>query len=220
MLADRAYNPLCLSIWQSAIKTRKSTVLHIWPWVCVADGNSNTFVIMYMMMLWNHEILWQPYSEISLIYRCYWVRFQFCHPIIWIYCVVPLFLVNYAIKWIIFYVQMQLQSVLPLPLCWWCIFHCFFQAKRWTEISARPPRLWSPCPVRCLARGTACSATGPPGLLVLRPAPAKPSRESRWGHAPFWLITPGKVSLHLSTVRQSPAPSCMEIYADEARILA
>lgn len=117
MLADRAYNPLCLSIWQSVIKTRKSTVLHIWPWVCVADGNSNTFVIMYMMMLWNHEILWQPYSEISLIYRCYWVRFQFCHPVIWIYCVVPLFLVNYTIKWIIFYVQMQLQSVLPFFLC-------------------------------------------------------------------------------------------------------
>lgn len=167
-------------------------------------------------------MMWQPYSEISLIYRCYWVWFQVLSPShLNLLCCSLVFseLYNVEMNYIL---RSNAASVGPsfLPLCWWCIFHCFLQAKRWTEISARPPRLWSPCPVRCLARGTACSATGPPGLLVLRPAPAKPSRESRWGHAPFWLITPGKVSLHLSTVRQSPAPSCMEIYADEAWILA
>lgn len=119
MLADRAYNPLCLSIWQSVIKTRKSTVLHIWPWVCVADGNSNTFVIMYMMMLWNHEILWcgNPILRFLWYTAVIGFDFKFCHPVIWIYCVVPLFLVNYTIKWIIFYIQMQLQSVLPFFLC-------------------------------------------------------------------------------------------------------
>lgn len=25
-------------------------------------------------------MMWQPYSEISLIYRCYWVRFQVVSP--------------------------------------------------------------------------------------------------------------------------------------------
>lgn len=95
-----------------------------------------------------------------------------------------------------------------------CVFffcHRFLQERRWTEIFAPPPWLQSLCHARCLAQGTACSVTGRHGLRALRRAPARTSRGSRWGPAPFWPTTPGKVSLHLPSV--SPAA----VYGNECR---
>lgn len=86
----------------------------------------------------------------------------------------------------------------------------FLQERKWTGSSARPPRLQSPWPVRCLAQETVCSVIGRPGPAAPRPAPVRPSRGSRWGRAPSWPTTPGKVS---------SATFSMEMYADEARIL-
>lgn len=80
----------------------------------------------------------------------------------------------------------------PLMFC-----HLFLQERRLTGISARLRRLQSPCRARCLAQGTVCSATGPRGLPVLRPAPVRPSRANRWEPVPFWHTTPGKVSLRV-----------------------
>lgn len=77
----------------------------------------------------------------------------------------------------------------------------FPQKRKSTGTSARCPRLRSPSPARCLARGTACSAIGRAGPPAPRPAPARPSRASRRGRAPSWPTTPGKVSL---TCRRPP----------------
>ena len=90
-----------------------------------------------------------------------------------------------------FHIKLQFQPLIRL--------HVVFipQARGWTGTSARLPRPPSLCPARCPAPGTACSATGPPGPPAPRPAPVKPSRGSRWGPAPSWPTTPGKVSLHL-----------------------
>lgn len=92
-------------------------------------------------------------------------------------------------------IKIQLQSVrLHFPPTSDCAV--VSQERGWTEVSVPPPRFRSPFPVRCRARGTACSATGPHGLPVLRPAPARTSRGSRWGRGLFWPTTLGKVSLH------------------------
>lgn len=114
----------------------------------------------------------------------------------------------------VFYFKIQLQSVLLSLLLKFdsvTVSHCFLQEWRWTEICVPPPRLQSLCPVRCLAQGTACSATGRHGLLALRPAPARTSRGSKWGPAPFWPTTLGKVSLHL------PPASCTIVYGNVCR---